>query len=214
MFSLFKADRNQRNFRPLCRRRAASSRIARTGRHGGANARSQHAASVPARRGWRSSELGRGTAASRTGQRGACARNRCPRPLGSRCTSSGGTASCGASLADRPTTAAGAAAPHRQQSPARPMIRAQSLHCQPGHSHVWPFHRPPEAVKSGRSCVVSLPHSRSLDRPVACDDARLFGLEFAPRKRWGGGVRPWATDPALAERLWGLSEKVTGLGIG
>ncbi|RPH71829.1 MAG: SDR family NAD(P)-dependent oxidoreductase [Myxococcaceae bacterium] len=28
------------------------------------------------------------------------------------------------------------------------------------------------------------------------------------------GVRPWAMDPALAERLWALSEKITGLGIG
>jgi NAD(P)-dependent dehydrogenase (short-subunit alcohol dehydrogenase family) len=28
------------------------------------------------------------------------------------------------------------------------------------------------------------------------------------------GVRPWATDPALAERLWALSEKITGVGIG
>ncbi|HEY1334214.1 MAG TPA: hypothetical protein VGF31_08160 [Myxococcaceae bacterium] len=27
------------------------------------------------------------------------------------------------------------------------------------------------------------------------------------------GVRPWATDPALAERLWTLSEEITGLGI-
>jgi len=27
------------------------------------------------------------------------------------------------------------------------------------------------------------------------------------------GVRPWAMDPALAERLWTLSEKITGLGI-
>ena len=25
------------------------------------------------------------------------------------------------------------------------------------------------------------------------------------------GVRPWAMDPALAERLWALSEKITGL---
>ncbi|MGZ6077274.1 MAG: SDR family NAD(P)-dependent oxidoreductase [Myxococcaceae bacterium] len=28
------------------------------------------------------------------------------------------------------------------------------------------------------------------------------------------GVRPYAMDPALAERLWTLSEKITGLGIG
>ena len=28
------------------------------------------------------------------------------------------------------------------------------------------------------------------------------------------GVRPWATDPVLAERLWTLSEKIIGLGLG
>jgi NAD(P)-dependent dehydrogenase (short-subunit alcohol dehydrogenase family) len=28
------------------------------------------------------------------------------------------------------------------------------------------------------------------------------------------GVRPWAMDPALAERLWTLSERLTGLGVG
>jgi hypothetical protein len=28
------------------------------------------------------------------------------------------------------------------------------------------------------------------------------------------GVRPWAMDPALAEKLWSLSEKITGLGMG
>jgi hypothetical protein len=25
------------------------------------------------------------------------------------------------------------------------------------------------------------------------------------------GVRPWATDPELAERLWQMSERLTGL---
>jgi hypothetical protein len=27
------------------------------------------------------------------------------------------------------------------------------------------------------------------------------------------GIRPWAMDPALAERLWTLSEQITGLAI-
>jgi len=28
------------------------------------------------------------------------------------------------------------------------------------------------------------------------------------------GIGPWAMEPALAERLWTLSERITGLGLG
>jgi hypothetical protein len=35
-------------------------------------------------------------------------------------------------------------------------------------------------------------------RPVAADDPQ------------GSGVRPWATDAVAAERLWELSERLTG----
>lgn len=39
-------------------------------------------------------------------------------------------------------------------------------------------------------------------RPVAADSTELLG------------VMPWAIDPALAERLWTLSETLTGKGLG
>ena len=39
-------------------------------------------------------------------------------------------------------------------------------------------------------------------RPVPADSQEL------------SGVRPWATDPVLAERLWVLSEEITGLRLG
>ena len=42
----------------------------------------------------------------------------------------------------------------------------------------------------------------NIAQPVSADSQELRG------------VRPWAMDPALAERLWALSEKITGLRIG
>jgi NAD(P)-dependent dehydrogenase (short-subunit alcohol dehydrogenase family) len=42
----------------------------------------------------------------------------------------------------------------------------------------------------------------NIARPVPADSQEL------------SGVRPWATDPALADRLWALSEEITGLRVG
>jgi hypothetical protein len=42
-----------------------------------------------------------------------------------------------------------------------------------------------------------------------CDVARVVPADaVAP-----GGVRPWAVDPLLAERLWSLSEALTGAAL-
>lgn len=43
-----------------------------------------------------------------------------------------------------------------------------------------------------------------------CDIARLLPADSPDPL----GVRPWATDPALADRLWTLSEKLTGVRFG
>ena len=47
---------------------------------------------------------------------------------------------------------------------------------------------------------------------VYCEDADI-ATPVAAAAQLGGG-RPWATDPEAAERLWGLSEGWTGVGIG
>jgi NAD(P)-dependent dehydrogenase (short-subunit alcohol dehydrogenase family) len=48
---------------------------------------------------------------------------------------------------------------------------------------------------------------------VYCEDADI-ALPVAADATQLGGVRPWATDPDAAERLWGLSEEWTGVGMG
>jgi NAD(P)-dependent dehydrogenase (short-subunit alcohol dehydrogenase family) len=44
---------------------------------------------------------------------------------------------------------------------------------------------------------------------VYCEDCDIAGGNES--REAGAGVRPWAADPALAERLWQLSEKLTGV---
>ena len=48
---------------------------------------------------------------------------------------------------------------------------------------------------------------------VYCEDADIASPVAADATQLGG-VRPWATDPDAAERLWGLSEGWTGVGMG
>jgi NAD(P)-dependent dehydrogenase (short-subunit alcohol dehydrogenase family) len=48
---------------------------------------------------------------------------------------------------------------------------------------------------------------------VYCEDADL-AIPVAADATQLGGVRPWAMDPEAAERLWGLSEGWTGVGLG
>lgn len=43
-----------------------------------------------------------------------------------------------------------------------------------------------------------------------CDVARVVG----EGETVDGGVRPWAIDPGQAERLWSLSERLTGVKLG
>ncbi|HEY4068295.1 MAG TPA: oxidoreductase, partial [Burkholderiaceae bacterium] len=45
---------------------------------------------------------------------------------------------------------------------------------------------------------------------VYCDDCDIAPL-VQPEDPRQDGVRPWACDPAAAERLWALSESLTGV---
>jgi NAD(P)-dependent dehydrogenase (short-subunit alcohol dehydrogenase family) len=69
-----------------------------------------------------------------------------------------------------------------------------------------------KTVEEGAATSVWCATSRQLDGMggVYCEDADIAPAVPAdyPEPR---GVRPWATDPALAERLWGASEAWTGV---
>jgi NAD(P)-dependent dehydrogenase (short-subunit alcohol dehydrogenase family) len=45
---------------------------------------------------------------------------------------------------------------------------------------------------------------------VYCEDCDIAEAVAADSQAWNG-VRPWAVDPALADRLWTLSEQMTGV---
>ena len=45
---------------------------------------------------------------------------------------------------------------------------------------------------------------------VYCEDCDI-ALAVAADDKSFSGVRPWAIDPAIADRLWTLSEKMTGV---
>ena len=45
---------------------------------------------------------------------------------------------------------------------------------------------------------------------VYCEDVNIASAVAADSTE-GTGVRPWATDPNLAERLWIISEELTGV---
>jgi hypothetical protein len=48
---------------------------------------------------------------------------------------------------------------------------------------------------------------------VYCEDCNVAAPVPASSEELRG-VRPWATDAAAAEKLWALSEKITGVTIG
>jgi hypothetical protein len=72
-----------------------------------------------------------------------------------------------------------------------------------------------KTVEQGAATTVWCAVSRRLDAlgGVYCENCNIAEPVPADSEETRG-VRPWAMDPALAERLWALSERVTGLGIG
>jgi NAD(P)-dependent dehydrogenase (short-subunit alcohol dehydrogenase family) len=118
--------------------------------------------------------------------------------------------------------ATGAGAADRLAVLRRPPIRA-------GRFDDWNFERKPEetesmgaqarrmmkTVEQGAATTVWAAVSRQLDAlgGVYCENCNIAEPVPADSQEMGG-VRPWAMDPALAERLWQLSEKITGLRIG
>jgi len=72
-----------------------------------------------------------------------------------------------------------------------------------------------KTVEQGAATTVWCAVSRLLDAlgGVYCENCNIAEPVPAASQEMRG-VRPWAMDPALAERLWALSEEITGLGIG
>ena len=72
-----------------------------------------------------------------------------------------------------------------------------------------------KTVEQGAATTVWCAVSRQLDAlgGVYCEDCNIAEPVPADSQETRG-VRPWAMDPALAERLLALSETITGLGIG
>jgi NAD(P)-dependent dehydrogenase (short-subunit alcohol dehydrogenase family) len=72
-----------------------------------------------------------------------------------------------------------------------------------------------KTVQQGAATSVWCAVSRQLDAAggVYCEDCNIARAVPADSQELSG-VRPWAIDPTLAERLWVLSEEVTGLRIG
>jgi NAD(P)-dependent dehydrogenase (short-subunit alcohol dehydrogenase family) len=71
-----------------------------------------------------------------------------------------------------------------------------------------------KTVQQGAATTVWAAVSRQLDAlgGVYCEDCNI-AQPVPGDSQETRGVRPWATDPSLAERLWTLSEQITGLGI-
>ncbi|MGI4813869.1 MAG: oxidoreductase [Janthinobacterium lividum] len=68
-----------------------------------------------------------------------------------------------------------------------------------------------KTVEQGAATSVWCATSKQLDGMggVYCEDVDIAEAVAADAKQ-DPGVRPWAIDPALGERLWGLSETLTG----
>jgi NAD(P)-dependent dehydrogenase (short-subunit alcohol dehydrogenase family) len=68
-----------------------------------------------------------------------------------------------------------------------------------------------KTVEQGTATIVWCAVSPQLDGQggVYCEDCDISSKNES--REAGAGVRPWAADPALAERLWQLSEKLTGV---
>jgi NAD(P)-dependent dehydrogenase (short-subunit alcohol dehydrogenase family) len=71
-----------------------------------------------------------------------------------------------------------------------------------------------KTVEQGAATTVWAAVSPQLDGlgGVYCEDCNIAQPVPADSQETRG-VRPWAMDPALAERLWTLSERITGLGL-
>jgi hypothetical protein len=71
---------------------------------------------------------------------------------------------------------------------------------------------PLKTVEQGASTMIWCATSEQLDGMggVYCEDVDIAEAVPSDRSR-GLGVWPWAIDPELAERLWRLSEKLTGV---
>jgi NAD(P)-dependent dehydrogenase (short-subunit alcohol dehydrogenase family) len=71
-----------------------------------------------------------------------------------------------------------------------------------------------KTVEQGAATTVWAAVSRQLDSlgGVYCENCNIAEPVPADSQETRG-VKPWAMDPALAERLWALSEKITGLKI-
>ncbi|HEY1906851.1 MAG TPA: SDR family NAD(P)-dependent oxidoreductase [Myxococcaceae bacterium] len=71
-----------------------------------------------------------------------------------------------------------------------------------------------KTVEQGAATTVWAAVSHQLDAlgGVYCENCNIAEPVPADSQETRG-VRPWAMDPALAERLWALSEKITGLKI-
>ena len=72
-----------------------------------------------------------------------------------------------------------------------------------------------KTAEQGAATTVWCTVSRQLDAlgGVYCEDCNV-AVSVPADSAELRGVRPWAVDPALAERLWGLSERLIGLGVG
>jgi hypothetical protein len=71
-----------------------------------------------------------------------------------------------------------------------------------------------KTVEQGAATTVWAAVSHPLDTlgGVYCENCNIAEPVPADSQETRG-VRPWATDPVLAERLWTLSERITGLKI-
>jgi len=69
-----------------------------------------------------------------------------------------------------------------------------------------------KTVEQGAATTIWAAVSHQLDAlgGVYCENCNI-AEPIAADSQETRGVRPWATDPVLAERLWALSEKITGL---
>jgi len=67
-----------------------------------------------------------------------------------------------------------------------------------------------KTVEQGAATLVWCAISRQLDGlgGVYCEDCDVARVTSSDSER--GGVRPWAVDPELAQRLWVMSERLTG----
>lgn len=68
-----------------------------------------------------------------------------------------------------------------------------------------------KTVEQGAATIVWCATSPQLDGPggVYCEDCDIAVLNASGEA--GPGVRPWASNPEFADRLWQLSEKLTGV---